>query len=59
MRPLPYQRKDFFVERVRSDARWRDLERSRPVESGAERIVGWLVVLFSVGGVLWTASRFL
>ena len=55
----PYDRKDFYVERIRSDARWRDLERSRPVESGFEWAVGWLAVLASIFGVLWTASRFI
>lgn len=55
----PYDRGEFYVERVRSDARWRDLERSGPVESGLEWATGWLIILVSVFGVLWTASRFI
>ncbi len=57
--PKPYDRKDFCIERVRSDARWRDLERSPRVESGLEWIAGWILVLASVFDVLWTVSRFI
>ena len=56
--PLPYERRDFYVERVRSDARWRDLERSSRILSGWEYMSGVGLVVASVFAMLYVASRF-
>lgn len=53
--PVPYQAK---FARARSDASWRDLEKSRPVESAGEIIAGRLLVIVSVCGLLYAFSRF-
>lgn len=53
--PVPYQSK---FARIRSDASWRDLEKSSPIESAGEIIAGRMLVLVSVGGLLYVLSRF-
>ena len=54
----PYDRKDFYIERVRSDARWRDLQQSRPIQSKLEYMSGVALVVASIFAMLYVASRF-
>jgi hypothetical protein len=44
--------------RVRQDMLWRDLEKTRPIESAGEIIAGRLLVIVSVCGLLYAISRF-
>lgn len=54
----PYDRDEYYIARVRRDMRWRDLEQSKPLQSGLERMVGLMLVFVSIGGLLYAASRF-